>query len=102
MPQISKEEWVFVVEKYFKRKSYIVVQALFRQGLNQTPTCKKIFEQNVTKYLWHGMSLNRNKENSGRRKTARSEENIGLVKKILENSPNLSRIFIGKYGRHVE
>ena len=38
------------------------------------------------------MSLNRNKENSERRMTARSEENIELVKKILENNPNLTRI----------
>ena len=31
MPQLSKEEQVLVVEKYFERKSYIAVQAVFRQ-----------------------------------------------------------------------
>ena len=36
------------------------------------------------------MSLNRNKENSGRQRTAQSEENIELVRKILENNSNLT------------
>ena len=48
------------------------------------------------------MSLNRNKYNSGRRKTARSAENINVVRKVLENNPNLTRICIEKYGRHSE
>ena len=38
------------------------------------------------------MSLNRNKGNSGRRGTAHSEEDIELVRNILENNPNLTRI----------
>ena len=48
------------------------------------------------------MSRNRNKENSVRRRTAHSEEYIELVKKILENNPNLTRICIEKYDRHVK
>ena len=41
IPQISKEERIFVAEKYFERKSYIAVQAAFRQRFNQAPPCKK-------------------------------------------------------------
>ena len=48
------------------------------------------------------MSLNRNKENSRRRRTARSEEDIELVRNILENNPNLTPICIEKYGRHID
>ena len=102
MPQISKEERAFVVEKFFARKSYIAVQATFQQRFNHAPPCKKTIQQSVTKYRSHGTSLNRNKENSGRRRTARSEENIELVKNILENNPNLTRSCIVKYDRHVE
>ena len=46
--------------------------------------------------------MSKNKENSGRRRTAPSEENIELVRNILENNSNLTRICIEKYGRHVE
>ena len=59
-------------------------------------------QQNVTKYRSHGTTLNRNKENSGRRRAALSEENIDLVRNTLENNRNLTRICIEKYGRHVE
>ena len=102
MDQISIEEWVFVIESFFERKSYIAVQAAFRQRFNQAPPCKKTIQQNVTKYRSHGTTLNRNKEDSGRRRTALSEENIDLVRNMLENNPNLTRICIEKYGRHVE
>ena len=43
--------------------------------------------QNVKKYCSHGTSLNRNKENSGRRRTAHSEKNIERVRSMLENNP---------------
>ena len=48
------------------------------------------------------MSLNRNKEISGKRRTARFEEDIEVFRNILENNPNLIRICIERYGRHVE
>ena len=60
------------------------------------------------KYVSRFTSLNRNKENSGniensgRWRTARSEENIKLVRNTLESTTNLARICTEKYGRHVE
>ena len=36
------------------------------------------------------MSLNRNKENSGRRRTAHSKDDIELVRNMLEKNPNLT------------
>ena len=101
MLQLSKEEQVLVVEKYFERKSYIAVQAAFRQQFNQAPPCiKTIQRQNVKKYRSHGTILNRNKENFRGWETARSEENIERVKNMLENNPrNISakRNCIGLY-----
>ena len=44
MPQLSKEERVFVVEKYFERKSSIVVQAAFRQRFNHAAPSKKTIQ----------------------------------------------------------
>ena len=85
MPQISNKELVFVDGKFFERKSYIAVITAFRQRFNQAPPCKKNNPKNITKFSLHGSSLNRNRENSERRRTARSEENIELVRNILEN-----------------
>ena len=60
---------------------------------------KTTIQQTVTKYCSHGTSLNKNKENSGRRRIARSEKNIELVRSTLESKPNLTRICVEKYGR---
>ena len=49
MLQISKEKRVFVVEKFFERKSYIAVQAAFQQRFNHAPPCKKTIQQNIKK-----------------------------------------------------
>ena len=87
MDQISIEEWVFVIESFFERKSYIAVQAAFRQRFNQAPPCKKAIQQNVTKYRLHRTILDRNKENYGRQRTARSEEKIELFRNILQKQP---------------
>ena len=92
IPQLSEEEQVFVVENFYERKSYIAIQAVVQQQFNQAPPCKKTIQQNITKYCLHGMSLNRNKENSGRQKNRHSEENIELVRKIFENNPNFEFI----------
>ena len=78
----------------------MAVQAAVQQQFNKAPPCKKTIQQNFTKYHLHGTSLNRNKENSGRSKTSRFEENI--VRKIFGNNLNLTRICIEIYGRHVE
>ena len=43
------------------------------------PAAQTIWE-NVRKYQEHGTSLNRNKGNSGRKRTGRSEENIAAVR----------------------
>ena len=50
-------------------------------------SCQKHIFYNVRKYQNRGTSLNRNKCNSGRRRTARSEENIAVVRDLLEENP---------------
>ena len=102
MLQISKEERAFVVEKLFERESYIAAQGAFKQRFNHAQPCKKTIQQILTKYYSHRLSLNRNKENYGRRRTACSAENIEVVRNISESNSNLTCICIEKYGRYVE
>ena len=66
---------------------FTAVRAAFPQRFNHVPPCKKAIQQNIKKYHSHGTSLDRNKGNSGRRRTARSEENIEQVRNMLENNP---------------
>ena len=87
MSQLSWEERVLVEEKYFEKKSYMVVQAEFRQRYIHAPPYEMTIQQNIKKYRSYGISLNRNKENSGWRRTISSEENIERVKIMLENVP---------------
>ena len=63
MAQLSNEQRVFVVETYFRTNSYKKVKEAFPD---------KFPERDVKKYRNHATSLNRNKENSGRKRSART------------------------------
>ena len=69
--QLKTEEQVFLVQKYYERKS--LVQALFKQDLgwrfiNVTHLVYN-HTTNVAKYQLNGTSLNLSKGRSGRRHT---------------------------------
>ena len=74
MPRLTKEERVFIVEKYFETKSYMRIQTALQHRFQKTQPVKKTFQSNVRKCsvkCSHGTSfLNRNKENSGRPRTS--------------------------------
>ena len=82
MPQLSKEQRVFVVRTYYETKKYSEVINLFSHRFpGQDPPNKTIW-RNVNKYENHATSLNRNPKNPkdpGRKRTARSEEMGGHV-----------------------
>ena len=75
----------------------IQVHAVTRRGLfiKSYEVCEASVElficfsiwANVRKYEEHGTSLNRNKGNSGRRCTGRSEQNIAAVRQQLQQHP---------------
>ena len=72
-----KRRTSFCCRKIFrKKKLYSSSNSILATIFNHAPLCKKTIEQNVKKYRSHGTSLDRHKENCGRRKTARSEKNI--------------------------
>ena len=59
-------------------------------GMDRNPPLRNTILKNVRKYQNTGTSLNRNKGNSGRRRSARSEENIAAVRELLEQDPHVS------------
>jgi hypothetical protein len=69
-------------------QSLVAVQNAFRQRFpGRNPPSKSTILQNFRKYSEHGTSLNRNKNNSGRPRTARSQQNIAAVRRLLEQNP---------------
>lgn len=87
MVQLTIEQRIFIVSKYEETKSYLTVQKLFREKFpDREPPYKATIWKNVAKYRKNGTSLNLNKTNSGRRRTARTQENIEAVRKLLNES----------------
>ena len=80
MAILSKEQRVYIVETYFRTNSIKQVKAGFTDRFpeRELPSTSTI-QRNVEKYRKHATSLNRNKEKSGRKRTARSDENIERV-----------------------
>ena len=88
MVQLTTEQRVFVVKKFHDTKSLQAVQNAFREEFPQRdPPAKKTIWANVQKYGEYGTSQNRNKGNSGRRRTGRSEANIDAVRQQLLEHP---------------
>ena len=89
MPQLTKEQRVFVVKSYYQTQKFSVIRDLFRQKYpDRDPPNKTTIWRNIQKYEAHGTSLNRNKGNSGRKRTGRSNENIDTVQETLEGNPS--------------
>jgi hypothetical protein len=81
MVQLTTEQRIFIVLHYNTTHSLVSVQNAFRERFpDRNPPAHTTILKNVRKYNIHGTSLNRNKTNSGRPKTARSEVNIEAVK----------------------
>ena len=91
MGKYTVEQRVFIVKKYFETHSFVEVQRLFRlQFPGRNPPDKANIWRNVKKYEIHGTSLNRNPKNSGRKRTARSNDNIDAIHNELINNPVIS------------
>ena len=77
--QLSYEQRVFVVETYFRTNSYKKVKEAFPGKFpERVVPSKSTIERNVKKYRNHATSLNRNKENSGRKRSARTAKTLKL------------------------
>lgn len=89
--QLTVEQRVFVVSKYYETKSYAAVKEAFPQRFpNRNAPSNKTIYKNVLKYQESGTSLNLNKGRSGRRVSVRTPENIQLVRDALNRNPRIS------------
>jgi hypothetical protein len=89
--QLTVEQRVFVVAKYLETGSYNAVTDAFQQRFpERNPPAKRTIYQNVKKYRNNGTSLNLNRGHSGRRISARTPENIELVRNSLNDNPTVS------------
>ena len=86
--QLTTEQRTFVVLTFNQTRSLQRTRDAFRERFpEREPPAAKTIWANVRKYQEHGTSLNRNKENSGRRRTGRSPENIAAVRQQLQEHP---------------
>ena len=89
--QLTVEQRFFVVSTYLETKSYNAVREAFVQIFpGRNAPCKKTVYKNIQKYKENGTSLNLNKSRSGRRRSVRTAENIGLVRNALIENPKIS------------
>ena len=89
-PFFSIEQRVFMFFTYCATGSSNQVQGLFRREFprSRVPYQSTII-RNVDKYLEYGISINRQKDASGRRRTVRSIQNIQEVP-ALQDDPNIT------------
>ena len=84
MVQLTTEQRLFIVLHYTQTQNTTTVQNAFRARFpDRDPPHKTTILRNVRKYSSQGTSLNLNKGNSGRRKTARTQQNIAAVFHLL-------------------
>lgn len=89
--QLTVQQRVFVVTRYLETKSYNSVVQSFRETFpDRNPPTRRTVYENVRKYKNNGTSQNRNKGNSGRQRSIRTQENINMVRNILNENPTVS------------
>ena len=79
---------VFIVLNYQETKIYEIVPRNFEQNFPQriSPT-KKTIKRTLQKFKEHETTLNRNKENSGRERTGRTQEDVEMVQNVVDENP---------------
>ncbi len=88
MGQLTIEQRTFVVKTFYQLGSLARTREAFRERFPERQDIViKTIRYNIRKFERHGTSQNRNKGNSGRRKTGRSAENIQLVRNRLAEHP---------------
>ena len=89
MIQLTTEQITFVVETFHETGSLRITRDRFGERFpdRQPRPVVKTFWANVRKFSQHGIILNRNKGNSGGRRTGRSEANSEAVRQQLDEHP---------------
>ncbi len=80
-----------MVVKYIETGSQFETIRLFQVEFpNSRVRVRHTVDYNYNKYLTYGTSENRNKGNSGRPRTVRTEANIELIREALQENPCIS------------
>ena len=88
LAQLSIAQRTFIVKKFYETGSLQETRNQFRERFPERPNLAlSTIWYNVRKFELNGTSLNRNKGNSGRRRSGRSAENIELVRNRLAEHP---------------
>ena len=88
MVQLSIAQRTFIVKTFYETGSLQETHNQFRERFPERPNLAlSTIWYNVQKFEQNGTSLNRNKGNSGRRRSGRSAENIELVRNRLAEHP---------------
>ena len=89
--QLTVQQRTFLVTNYILTGSFPHVQELFEHKFpGRGSPSKSTIWRNVLKYQQHGTNHNHNQGRSGRNKAARTEENIGMVRDLLQDNPTAS------------
>ena len=90
MPKLTTEQRVFIVTHYYETRSVDEVRRRFEEQYpaENLPSRSTVW-RNVHKYKTHGTSLNRNKGNSGRKISVRTDEQIEEIRELLIVNPKV-------------
>ena len=93
-PQYTPQQRAFMVTEYYRNNRNIrrVLQR-FRENFPgvRCPSRGAVYK-NVHKYSENGTSQNLNQNRSGRRRTARTQENIEAVRNAIQNPQQLGQL----------
>ena len=90
-PQFTLDQHVFVVVNYWNTWSATETLRLFAmQYPNMRLPSRHTLKNDYNKYVQFAVSTNRDHGNSGRRRTARTQANIVLVRQALQANPNMT------------
>jgi hypothetical protein len=89
--QLTREQRIFIVLEFKETKSCEKVRRAFIEKfpLRSSPNKKTVYKT-VSKFDEHGSILNRNKGNSGRKITKRTEANVAFVRQLITENPHCS------------
>ena len=86
--QLTSEQRVFVVEQFYLTASPTKIKRAYFNKYKQ-----KVSLNTINKLIIKWKGLNQNKDHSGRKRTARSEENIAMIEeRIKESSQSLRKL----------
>jgi hypothetical protein len=88
--QFSSQERAFMVEAYIDTKDARDAKRRFqRRYPNRIGPSLRTIRRNYHKYINHGTSTNRNKNNSGRPRSARTLQNVAAVQRDVQINPSV-------------